>query len=134
MRLNGWQRWGMLLSIADTLVPVALASKATVTKFGAPYVTALRRVRDGGPAVTARIAVDRRVNRIELGNFGDHQFCRDGVWELLMWAPDIACATRYPARKLSCCCAAATSERRMPISTGPANTGKTGKGGASDER
>jgi putative addiction module killer protein len=32
--------------------------------------------------VKARIAVDRRVNRIELGNFGDHKFCREGVWEL----------------------------------------------------
>ena len=30
----------------------------------------------------AKIAIDRRVNRIELGNFGDHRFCRDGVWEL----------------------------------------------------
>ena len=29
-----------------------------------------------------KIAVDRRINRIELGNFGDHRFCRDGVWEL----------------------------------------------------
>jgi putative addiction module killer protein len=38
----------------------------------------LRELRD----VTARIAVDRRVNRMELGNFGDHKFCRDGVWEL----------------------------------------------------
>lgn len=38
----------------------------------------LRKLRD----VSARIAVDRRVNRIELGNFGDHKFCRDGVWEL----------------------------------------------------
>jgi putative addiction module killer protein len=30
----------------------------------------------------ARIAIDRRVNRLELENFGDHKFCRDGVWEL----------------------------------------------------
>jgi putative addiction module killer protein len=30
----------------------------------------------------ARIAIDRRINRIELGNFGDHKFCRDGVWEM----------------------------------------------------
>jgi putative addiction module killer protein len=29
-----------------------------------------------------RIAIDRRINRVELGNFGDHKFCRDGVWEL----------------------------------------------------
>jgi putative addiction module killer protein len=32
--------------------------------------------------IKARIAIDRRINRIELGNFGDHKFCRDGVWEL----------------------------------------------------
>ena len=30
----------------------------------------------------ARIAIDRRINRVELGNFGDHKFERDGVWEL----------------------------------------------------
>lgn len=36
------------------------------------------RLRD----IRARIAIDRRINRIELGNFGDHKFCRDGVWEL----------------------------------------------------
>ena len=37
-----------------------------------------RQLRDA----KAAIAVDRRINRIELGNFGDHKFCRDGVWEL----------------------------------------------------
>ena len=42
------------------------------------YFDWLRKLRD----VTARIAVDRRVIRVELGNFGDHKFCRDGVWEL----------------------------------------------------
>lgn len=31
---------------------------------------------------TARLAVVRRLGRVELGNFGDHQYCRDGVWEL----------------------------------------------------
>jgi putative addiction module killer protein len=30
----------------------------------------------------AKIAIDRRINRMELGNFGDHRFCRDGVWEM----------------------------------------------------
>jgi len=30
----------------------------------------------------AKIAIDRRVNRMELGNFGDHKPCRDGVSEL----------------------------------------------------
>ena len=42
------------------------------------YLDWLRKQRD----ITARIAVDRRVNRVEQGNFGDHKFCRDGVWEL----------------------------------------------------
>jgi putative addiction module killer protein len=37
-----------------------------------------RQLRD----VKARIAVDRRINRMGSGNFGDHKFCRDGVWEL----------------------------------------------------
>lgn len=30
----------------------------------------------------AKLAIDRRINRMELGNFGDHKPCRDGVWEL----------------------------------------------------
>jgi putative addiction module killer protein len=42
------------------------------------FVEWQRGLRD----TTARIAIDRRVNRMELGNFGDHKFCRDGVWEL----------------------------------------------------
>lgn len=37
-----------------------------------------RQLRD----TKAKIAIDRRINRMELGNFGDHRFCRDGVWEL----------------------------------------------------
>jgi putative addiction module killer protein len=30
----------------------------------------------------AKGQVLKRVNRMEDGNFGDHKFCRDGVWEL----------------------------------------------------
>ncbi len=30
----------------------------------------------------ARVAVLRRAERMVDGNFGDHRFCRDGVWEL----------------------------------------------------
>ena len=44
------------------------------------YMEWRRQLRD----IRAAIAVDRRINRIELGNFGDHRFCRDGVWELRM--------------------------------------------------
>lgn len=42
------------------------------------YLDWVRKLRD----TVAKIAIDRRVNRIEQGNFGDHKFCRDGVWEL----------------------------------------------------
>ncbi|MGE4338453.1 MAG: type II toxin-antitoxin system RelE/ParE family toxin [Pigmentiphaga sp.] len=42
------------------------------------YLKWLSRLRDR----QAQIAVIRRVNRIEQGNFGDHKFCRDGVFEL----------------------------------------------------
>jgi putative addiction module killer protein len=42
------------------------------------YLDWLRGLRD----TKARIAIDRRINRLELGNFGDHKFCSDGVWEL----------------------------------------------------
>ena len=42
------------------------------------YADWLEKLRD----TTAKISVVRRVTRIEQGNFGDHQFCREGVWEL----------------------------------------------------
>ncbi len=42
------------------------------------YLDWLKQVRDN----LAKMAVVRRVNRIEQGNFGEHKFCRDGVWEL----------------------------------------------------
>lgn len=32
--------------------------------------------------VTARVAIQRRVDRLGRGNFGNCRFCRDGVWEL----------------------------------------------------
>jgi putative addiction module killer protein len=42
------------------------------------YIDWLRRLRDA----QAKVAIIRRVARIEQGKFGDHKFCRDGVWEL----------------------------------------------------
>ena len=42
------------------------------------YIDWLRRLRD----IQAKVAVARRVIRIEQGNFGDHKYCREGVWEL----------------------------------------------------
>ena len=42
------------------------------------YTDWLRRLRDA----QAKVAVIRRVARVEQGNFGDHKFRRDCVWEL----------------------------------------------------
>ena len=42
------------------------------------YTDWLEKLRD----TTAKIAIVRRVARMEIGNFGDHKFCRNGVWEL----------------------------------------------------
>ncbi|ACQ67712.1 addiction module protein [Candidatus Williamhamiltonella defendens] len=38
--------------------------------------------RDQISDTKAKIAIDRRIMRIELGNFGDHKPVREGVWEL----------------------------------------------------
>jgi len=43
-----------------------------------PFHEWLRKLRD--PIAKGQIV--KRLNRIEDGNFGDHKFCRDGVWEL----------------------------------------------------
>ncbi|MBV8046901.1 MAG: type II toxin-antitoxin system RelE/ParE family toxin [Paludibacterium sp.] len=32
--------------------------------------------------IKAKIAIDRRIMRVELGNFGDHKPLRGGIWEL----------------------------------------------------
>ena len=36
------------------------------------------RIRDP----VAKVQILKRVNRMEQGNFGDHVFCGDGVWEM----------------------------------------------------
>ncbi|GHT86051.1 addiction module killer protein [Betaproteobacteria bacterium] len=38
--------------------------------------------RDKVKDTKTQIAIDRRIYRAELGNFGDHKPCREGVWEL----------------------------------------------------
>ena len=43
-----------------------------------PYINWLQSLRDR----IAKISVIRRVARIEQGNFGDHRYCRDSIWEL----------------------------------------------------
>lgn len=43
-----------------------------------PYQQWLDKLKD----LKGRVAIQRRVDRMADGNFGDHKFCRDGVWEL----------------------------------------------------
>lgn len=39
-----------------------------------------RSLRD----LRGRAAIDRTLDRVELGNFGTHHHCRDGVWEFII--------------------------------------------------
>jgi putative addiction module killer protein len=37
---------------------------------------------DGLKDLKGRVVIQRRIDRLTSGNFGDHKFCQDGVWEL----------------------------------------------------
>ncbi|MBI3799014.1 MAG: type II toxin-antitoxin system RelE/ParE family toxin [Deltaproteobacteria bacterium] len=43
-----------------------------------PYQEWCDRLSD----LTGRVAILRRVDRVATGNFGEHRFCQEGVWEL----------------------------------------------------
>ena len=43
-----------------------------------PYQQWLDKLKD----LKGRVAIQRRIDRLTDGNFGDHKFCQDGVWEL----------------------------------------------------
>lgn len=43
-----------------------------------PYQQWLDKLKD----LKGRVVIQRRIDRVANGNFGDHKFCRDGVWEL----------------------------------------------------
>ena len=43
-----------------------------------PYQQWLDTLKD----LKGRVAIQRRIDRLTAGNFGDHKFCREGVWEL----------------------------------------------------
>lgn len=45
-----------------------------------PYSEWIQKLRKKDPRAASRI--DIRTDRAESGNFGDHKFARDGVWEL----------------------------------------------------
>nr|VFJ59791.1 MAG: hypothetical protein BECKFW1821B_GA0114236_105024 [Candidatus Kentron sp. FW] len=79
----------------------------------------------------ARIAIDRRVNRMERGNFGDRLFCAGMECGscVSIPAPDIGSITRRLVSGSFCCCAVATSGHRRRISIVPANTGEIGREG-----
>lgn len=58
--------------------PQSIAHYLTAGRHRDLYLEWLRGIRD----VRAKVAVIRRVGQLERGLFGDHKFCRDGVWEL----------------------------------------------------
>lgn len=92
----------------------------------------LRGLKDS----TAKVAVVRRLNRAEQGNFGDHKFCRDGVWELRVGV-GAGYRVYYGIAKgqiVLLFCAVVISARRALTLTVLARIGKTGNGGPTNER
>ncbi len=43
-----------------------------------PYQEWVDKLKD----LTGRVAIQRRVDRMAAGNFGEHKFLQDGVWEV----------------------------------------------------
>lgn len=83
----------------------------------------------------ARVAILRRIDRLMLGNLGDHKFCGEGVWELRVdVGPDTAFIT--PSRVSTSCffCAAARSVHKKLISVRPLVTGTTFNRGRYDSQ
>ena len=73
-----------------------------------------------------RVAVLRRVDRLEEGNFGEHRFLEDGVWELKVdVARDIACTTRRKEDRCSSSCVRGQRARSAGTSRVRLSTGKT---------
>lgn len=95
------------------------------------YIDWLRHLRDG----QAKVAVIRRMARLEQGNFGDHKFCRDGVWELRIDAgPGYRVYYALSGQRLMLLRSAVTSARRMRTSTGQWTIGRTGSGEPTNEK
>ena len=67
-------------SFINENLPRSIAHYLTAGSHRDLYLEWLRGMRD----VRAKVAVIRRVGQLERGLFGDHKFCRDGVWELLV--------------------------------------------------
>jgi putative addiction module killer protein len=60
------------------MIPYLIEHYLTNGKYKDPYIDWLNRLLDK----RAKVAIARRVARIEQGNFGDHKFCGEGIWEL----------------------------------------------------
>ena len=72
------------------------------------FVNWVTKLRD----ITARIAIDRRINRVCLGNFGDHNFVMMAFGScVLMLVRATGCITPWQEKMWCCCFAVVTSAR-----------------------
>jgi len=91
--------------------------------------------REGLRDRRASIAIDRRVNRMELDNFGDHKFCRDGVWELRIdHGPGYRVYYGMDGEQIVLLLCGGDKRRNRMTSSAPSPVGVTGKIGVSNER
>jgi putative addiction module killer protein len=96
----------------------------------APFQTWFQTLRDK----VAKASIARRLDRLAIGNPGDHKAVREGVSELRI---DVGSGYRvYYAKqgeRLVTCCAVATNQPSARISNLRWNIGQTGKGDANEQ-
>jgi putative addiction module killer protein len=89
-----------------------------------------RKLRD----TAASIAIDRRIGRMELENFGDHRFCRDGVWELRIdTGPGYRLYYALAGTEVVLLLSGGDKRTQDADMIAPANIGSTGKGETDDQ-
>lgn len=73
---------------------------------------------DGLKDLRARVAIQRRIDRLATDNFGDHKSCGSGIWELRIdVGPGYRVYYAIDGRSIVLCSAVATKSRSSRTST-----------------
>lgn len=84
---------------------------------------------DGLRDMKGRVAVLRRIDRVTLGNFGDHKPVGGGVWELRVDVAQVTVSiTPKPATPWYCCCVVVTRAASRQTSSVHLHIGQIGNG------
>lgn len=95
-----------------------------------PFTDWLNSLRDR----QAKARILARLERLEVGNFGDCEPCREGVSELrIHWGPGYRVYHARVGKTVSCFWREATSVPRMPTSPGRWVICRTSRGGRNEQ-